>query len=353
MIRIVKYSIVIFFILSVLYSLNYYLFTTLCGYIGYNNNYMILVMIIVFPVIFVFSRFCATKYSNIYVKILNVLAENLMGVLLVFLVVTFVFDVINRFILIKNTGTLIFATSFLLIIIGALNAKLIKVKKIRFKSKKIKSDKRVVLLSDIHIGSNKRYFLERIVEKVNSLKPDIVLITGDLVDERFVTYDDIKPIDDINSEIFFTYGNHEFYVGEDYIEKLFESTKMNVLRNEYEVSGDMQIIGIDDGFGKITLKEELQKIDLSRNKYKILMYHRPKGYKFASKQGIDLMVSGHTHGGQIIPFNFLVRLFFRKFKGLHKIEELRLYITTGTGVWGPKIRLCSRSEITVLELIKK
>jgi hypothetical protein len=312
-----------------------------------------LILILIFPTLFLLSRFVATRYSNYFVKSFLFLVENLVGILFIMLSVTAFFDILDNFVSILNTGFIIVYLSLFFIVIGAINAKILRVKKINLKSKKIKSNKKVVLLSDIHVGSNSKNFLRSIVNKVNELEPDFVLITGDLIDERFVDFNDIKIIDEIKSKVFFVYGNHEFYVGDEYVSKIFSKTNMIVLRNSSKVLDDIQIIGIDDGYGKITLKKELAKIDLKNSKYKILMYHRPKGYKFASKEGVDLMVSGHTHAGQIIPFNFVVKLFFRKMIGLYKVGSMNLYINPGTGVWGPKIRLSSRCEITQINLLKE
>ena len=110
---------------------------------------------------------------------------------------------------------------------------------------------------------------------------------------------------------------------------------------------------IDNNVKKKDLEQVLQQINIDKAKFSILMYHSPVELKTLSQAGLDLVLSGHTHSGQIFPFNYIARLFHKPLSGLHKNNNTYQYITSGTGTWGPRMRLGSRSEIVLLEIRKE
>ncbi len=215
-------------------------------------------------------------------------------------------------------------------------------------------DMDIAQLSDIHLGSISSRHLARIVRRTNALNPDLVLITGDLLDSYSgVTDKTLAPICDLAAPAYFAIGNHERYAGLDRAMDLIAATPVRPLRNEQAVFGGVQIIGIDDSGREDQVARVLKMISLAEDKYKILMYHRPQGLDAAADAGIDLMLSGHTHNGQIFPFNFVVRSQFQHLRGIHQKGNTTLNINTGTGFWGPPMRLGSRSEITLIKLRKQ
>ena len=133
---------------------------------------------------------------------------------------------------------------------------------------------------------------------------------------------------------------------------LLRTTKVRPLRNEAVDFARIQIIGIDDSGRRFQVADQLKRIEFDDSKYCVLMYHRPTGFEAAVEQGVDLMLTGHTHNGQIAPFNLIVRLAFRHISGLYRHEGSYLYVTTGTGTWGPRMRLGSSNEIVLLKLRK-
>ncbi len=212
-------------------------------------------------------------------------------------------------------------------------------------------DMDIVQLSDIHLGSVSGRFLPRVVEKTNALNPDVVLITGDLIDSAHrLDTAAVATLNQLNAPVFFVTGNHERYANIEKVMALLNTTKVKALRNEVVDFDDVQIIGIDNENG---VADELRHIEIDPGKFSILLHHRPEGLEAASKAGIDLMLSGHTHSGQIFPFNYYVRRHFRYIKGLYKHKNLYLYVSAGTGTWGPRMRLGSKSEITLIRLGKK
>jgi hypothetical protein len=214
----------------------------------------------------------------------------------------------------------------------------------------------IVQLSDVHVGTIRNSgFLTELVRRTNELKPDIVMITGDLIDGSGpVDIHTFAPLNSLKSKTFFTTGNHERYHGVEETLAVLEKSNIDVLRNEVTEYKGVQIVGLDDPdqeFG--TSIPALKSIKINQSKPAIMMLHRPVGLEEAHDAGIDLQLSGHTHNGQIFPLNLLVKPFFPRINGLYEYKGTYLYTSPGTGTWGPPMRLGSRSEITVIHLVKK
>jgi predicted MPP superfamily phosphohydrolase len=212
---------------------------------------------------------------------------------------------------------------------------------------------RVVQLSDIHIGSVTQRHLGRLVEQTNALRPDVVLITGDLVDTACIlSPETLSLLDAIQAPAYFTLGNHEGYAGVEKVMDALRETSVIALRNEATVFNGIQLVGIDDREDHTWVGQALPGIHYDPAAYTILMYHRPDGFDAAANAGVDLMLTGHTHNGQIWPFNYIVQTRFKYLKGLHSIGDMSLYVSTGSGTWGPPMRLGSRNQITLIDLKK-
>lgn len=220
----------------------------------------------------------------------------------------------------------------------------------------------IVQLTDIHIGPTLgREFIEEIVEKTNALKPDFVAITGDLVDGSVANLQDkIAPLADLHSRFgtFFVTGNHEYYSGvNDWIEFLSHH-RVRTLHNERVVlerdGGQICVAGIDDptGRGVPGHGPNLKKTLATHPDYipVVLLAHQPKAVMEAANFNVKLQLSGHTHGGQIWPWRYLVYLQQPYLEGLHNHEGTQLYVSTGTGYWGPPMRLGTSAEITQIIL---
>ena len=223
----------------------------------------------------------------------------------------------------------------------------------------------VVQLSDLHLNYLKSpRSLKNIVEKTNSLDPDLVVITGDLIDADVGKLE--KVCDTLKSlksryGIYAITGNHEFYAGLDKFYQALSCANIVPLRNEHRtIAGFIELVGIDDPEAERFLHE---KIDLAQafrtptpvdpNKFVLFLSHRPDYFDRARKIGIDLQLSGHTHAGQIPPVDLLELLFYKYFSGLYLKDDGTLYTTSGTGYWGPPMRLSSRSEIVKITLENK
>ena len=222
----------------------------------------------------------------------------------------------------------------------------------------MKQSYKIVQLSDIHIGGLiDEKFINDIVNKVNNLKPDLVVITGDLIDIKISSAKKaLEKFTKLQSTYgtYFIVGNHEYFHGIEEIVATVKSLGITVLENENVYIGEkdkgFNLVGVYDVFGYRINKfmPDIQKAlqNKERNSPTILLAHQPK-FIDEVKEGVDLMLSGHTHGGQLYPFRFLVQIVQPYIEGLHQHNEnLQIYVNKGTGFWGPPMRLGATSEIT-------
>jgi predicted MPP superfamily phosphohydrolase len=225
----------------------------------------------------------------------------------------------------------------------------------------------LVQISDIHIGPTIRgAYLRRIVEAVNLLHPDMVAITGDLVDGSVPELaPHVSPLADLASRhgTYFVTGNHEYYSGaHSWIVEL-RRLGITVLLNEHVVlrhDGALAVVaGVTDysaaHFDPAHRSNPLAAIAGSPlgAGVKILLAHQPRSAPAAADAGFDLQLSGHTHGGQFMPWNFFVKMQQPFIAGLHRLRQLWVYTSRGTGYWGPPKRFGAPSEITLVTLMRE
>ncbi len=219
----------------------------------------------------------------------------------------------------------------------------------------------LVQISDVHIGPTLgRAFIEHIVASVNALAPDLVAITGDLVDGSVGHLkDEVAPIANLKSRFgtYFVTGNHEYYSGTESWCRELTRLGIRVLRNERVAVGDengsFDLAGIDDHdatrFGGTSdVAKAVEGRDPSREL--VLLAHQPRSAFEADRHGVGLQLSGHTHGGQIWPWSYLVYLQQPIVAGLGRIGKTLVYVSRGTGYWGPPMRLAAPAEITRIVL---
>jgi predicted MPP superfamily phosphohydrolase len=259
----------------------------------------------------------------------------------------------------SQTSALLLAVLFIAImVLACVNANRFEVKSVPLTSPKIGKPIRALQLSDVHVGSRSPRFLARVVKASNALNPDVVFITGDLIDGQGVPQAELEALGTLSAPTYFIIGNHERYVDCDAICERLRTLGIHVLRNGSErvhINGvELCVSGIDDADDLAQVGQMLTSMEpvweSSTDAYSVLLYHRPDGLEEAAARGFDLMLCGHTHNGQLIPFNALVKRRFPRIKGLYKHAETALYVSVGTGTWGPPMRLGSVNELTILEL---
>jgi predicted MPP superfamily phosphohydrolase len=253
----------------------------------------------------------------------------------------------------------IIAIVALLILWGQYNFKNIKIEKldININKKANVETLKIVVASDLHLGySVNKNHLIKIVDLINSLKPDIILLAGDIIDSNS------KPVREQNMRneflqlqaplgVYGIIGNHECYGDMTNSVNYLKSAEIIMLQDSLVLlDNDIYIVGRNDRTikNRKKLNELLQNID--KQKPVILLDHQPFNLNQAQENGVDLQLSGHTHGGQIFPFTLITQAVYEKQHGYLQKNDTHYYITSGAGGWGPKMRIGSQSEIVEITL---
>ncbi|MGW7285398.1 metallophosphoesterase [Streptomyces sp. NPDC054847] len=220
---------------------------------------------------------------------------------------------------------------------------------------------RIAVVSDIHLGPILgRSHTQRIVDSINATQPDLVAVVGDLVDGSVADLGSAaEPLARLRSRhgSFFVTGNHEYFSGADEWVDHVRELGLRPLRNErVEIAGGFDLAGVDDVAGE----DEGQGPDFvkalgdrDRARAAVLLAHQPVVIHDAVEQGVDLQLSGHTHGGQLWPGNHLAALANPTVAGLERYGDTQLYVSRGAGAWGPPVRVGASSDITVVELASR
>ena len=223
---------------------------------------------------------------------------------------------------------------------------------------------KIAQISDMHIGPTiKRPAMKYVVSTINRLEVDAVAITGDLVDGNVYELSrHVAPLAGLRSRhgTFFVTGNHEYYSGVHPWLKYLPSLGVRVLLNEHVIilhkHAPIVIAGVTDFSAASYDTSHRTDVALAitgapRAAVKVLLAHQPRSAAAAEQAGFDLQLSGHTHGGQFLPWNFFVRFQQPFTAGLHRVKDMLVYVSRGTGYWGPPKRFGSPSEITLLRLV--
>ena len=223
----------------------------------------------------------------------------------------------------------------------------------------------IAQISDVHVGTTiKRGFVESIVTLVNGLKTDLIAVTGDLVDGSVQQLSrHTAPLAGLTARhgVFFVTGNHEYYSGERAWTAEITRLGLRVLKNEHVVlrhnGASLVLAGVTDlSAGHFDAAEHSDPAAALRGSpadagAKILLAHQPNSAAAAASAGFDVQLSGHTHGGQFWPWNLFVGFFQPFTAGLYRLKNLWVYVSRGTGYWGPPNRFGVPSEITRIRLI--
>jgi predicted MPP superfamily phosphohydrolase len=377
-----KYQMIVFFsIVLVIYSLvNIYLF-----YKGYNaipglknNRLLYSLTFFILAILFIAAKILESKHSSVITDILNIVG----GFWLAFMLYGFLFFLISDIILLilripgiisgdsilqfrKWSFIIITSFSSVLIIGGFINAIIPVTKEYNITiNKRAGSIKtlRIAAVSDIHIGSIiRKRSLRKLSEMIKGMKPDIVLLLGDIVDGEIgpVLRGDLLQYftwPECTDGLYAITGNHEFIGGASRTIPYIESKGIRVLKDEVvTLEGGIQLIGrIDrDSYRfyrkeRLTLGELMQQLDTS--KPVILLDHQPFHLDESAKYGVDLQLSGHTHNGQMWPLNYVTAKIYELSYGYLKKRNTSFIVSSGYGLWGPRVRSGSRSEVLLINI---
>ncbi|MDG2404382.1 MAG: metallophosphoesterase [Paracoccaceae bacterium] len=251
----------------------------------------------------------------------------------------------------RTIGYLSISIIFTLFIISRISTILFSIKEVNLRSDKISENHCLAFISDIHLGSNDQNHLKRIISKIIRINPKILLIGGDLIDGSSFKTSDLGILKALKIPIYFVTGNHEYYL-KDANEKL-DSLKeygIKTIDNQNIFYDNINIIGISDNISdheKIKYVQDMVK----PGSFNLCIVHQPSIWENIWDD-VDMMLSGHTHKGQIFPFYFLVKLKFKYIYGVYKTKNSTLCVSSGAGTWGPRMRLGSVNEIVKINLHK-
>lgn len=265
---------------------------------------------------------------------------------------TFVIFLVQKTFKIENTKTfwLTIGATLLFAIISLINGQRIVVKDLVLPARDITREYNFIHITDLHAGSTDVKHAQRVVDKIKPLGAEFMVITGDFIDEFFVEPADIEPFNEITHPIYLITGNHEYYLDTGTIEYVISESNIQLIDDMRVEFDELDIVGVNE---LATVDRTLDVLGGIRDdRYTILLDHQPKADEAirASERGADLMLSGHTHNGQIWPMGWLISLRNKYVGGLYEIGDMFLYVNQGTGTLGPKMRFGTVNEITYITL---
>ena len=343
-----------------------------------NNRFLYTITFFLLAVLFIFAKILESKHSSVITDALNILG----GFWLAFMLYGFFFFLLSDIILLflripgimKGDSILIYrkwsfliiaSTSILLIAGGFINAIIPVTREYNITINKPAGEVktlRIAAVSDIHLGSIiRKRSLKKMSQMIKDIKPDIVLLLGDIVDGEIgpVLRGDLLQYftwPDCTDGLYAITGNHEFIGGAARTIPYIESKGIRVLKDEIvTLPGGIQLIGrIDRDSFRFYRKERMKLSELMNqvdtNKPVILLDHQPFHLDESEKYGVDLELSGHTHNGQMWPVNYLTAMIYELSYGYLKKGNSQFIVSSGYGLWGPRVRSGSRSEVLMINI---
>ncbi|MGE3610595.1 MAG: metallophosphoesterase [Bacteriovoracaceae bacterium] len=331
------------------------------------------------PIIYWIGNRDSENKIDHWVHLLSYLSMGFVNFLIIFLLATdallLITDlsqqlIVHDFIL-RHDGKIVLTFSILALLIGHSNAKFgPNLKKIQIKFPNLHPDLvgfKIIQISDLHIGPTlKKDYVQKVVNQTIALKPDAIVLTGDIVDgplEKLKV--DASPLIELGKMgAYFSLGNHDYYSGYQEWLNFFRESGFITLINSHDIitkgHARLMMAGVTDPAAKIFQHEGPSPEKAIKNSihskndnadFKILLAHNPKVASLASAVGFHLQLSGHTHAGQFFPWTLVVKLVHSPhYWGLSKENEMQVYVSAGTGTWGPPIRFGSEPELTLIEL---
>ncbi len=334
--------------------IHYYVFAHLFYLFDVETDGWFWIFIVVVSVLWLLAMGLGMMHANPATNVFYIASSLWLGLLFMFLFTLVGWDVARQF---ASPDRELVAPTVVAIALGAMmfglmNARFIRVKEVILPTDKVEGEVRIAHLSDIHIGAvYGPSFLGKIVVRTNALDPDMVLITGDLADGAFDYNDDtFRALDELKAPTYYVTGNHEHYAGLTRVLGSLSKTKVHHLANSMVIEKGIQVIGVDYWAEKNEVANTIDEIQPDRSLYSLLMYHVPRELDAVRERRVDLMLSGHTHGGQFFPFMMFSRLVWKKHRGLYDLGSTCLFVSSGIGTWGPPIRIGTSSQVGLLRI---
>lgn len=310
-----------------------------------------------------------SELTNRFVAAWSLVGSILLGAFIFLLLSLVVTDLIHLLLKLSPVlrGWLTVGLTILLTGYGVWNAYHFRVKEVTIPIRGLTKEIRAVQLTDIHLGNSRgKKELERIVRITKELQPEIILNTGDLFDSKthFNGNDDVlDPFQTISVPHYFVFGNHDEHVGLRQVLRRAEANGVTVLMNGVAHYNDLQIVGLNNmaadsqsfdihaSNDSTTVQSVMKSLEIDPERPLLVLHHRPDGISYMAEAGADLLLTGHTHAGQMFPFTLMAKWMFGYNKGLYQYEDMKIYVSQGLGTFFSPIRFGTHSEITLLRLI--
>ncbi|MFI3269715.1 MAG: metallophosphoesterase [Rikenellaceae bacterium] len=290
------------------------------------------------------------------------------GVFMFAVCVTLVVDLVGLFVKIspRTFGFVTLGATALISLYSLWNASFARVYEVDITLPNLAEPLRIAHLSDTHFGHFwGEHKAQELADLIAKESVDLVVITGDMFDGRVrLSPDVVRPFSELGVPVYFSEGNHDGYSGARDIKRLLSESGVRVLENEKAKFRGLQIVGLDyltpddqtvDTFhaphNRHTMQSVLPTLGIDPNRASILLHHNPVGAHYAAENGVNLYLAGHTHAGQLFPATLIAKLMFEYNKGLYRYNEnMQIYVSQGTGTFGPPMRLGTHSELTIINL---
>lgn len=310
---------------------------------------------------FILVFFLSSRYDNFFIQKLYLLVSLIIGFLFYLTIsgILFQFALIFRLPFSKlNLARILVVIALALFVIGVVSAFFFKVKTVEVKIDNLPDswrNKKIVLISDLHLGNiHGLNFLEKVANKVDTLKPDYLMIAGDLFDGTNGGVSEIGPklnLLQAKSKVIFIPGNHDKYLGLDKIETYLNKTDILELKDEAVNIDGLEVIGFDFLNKEWEDTRQIKNLNDYHGQARLLLNHVPTEIDKAKAMGISLQLSGHSHRGQMWPVSILTRMIYGRYHyGLTTEGNYNIYTTSGVGSWGPPLRTFNRPEIVQIIL---
>lgn len=353
--------------LSVVAGLIIYVSKNIANVFELTNVKMLYLFFTLVTIGFMVSTGMSTNIDNLFFIAFSYLTTGLFILLFGMIFVSAFYQAANLFLKMQPSTARIFILVSLTLFVSFTLWKsyTFNVKSITVPIAKLDRDVTFVHLTDIHLGHFRGAgYLDRIVDETLKQDPEFVLITGDILDSGADSAKELlAPLGRIDVPVYYTYGNHEVYAGLEKILEVIKSLDVKILQNEAVVQSGLRIVGLNymnadsssfdmHTVNTQTIKETLPQIEITDDIPNIMMHHGPQGIKYANQHNIDLIVAGHTHGGQVFPFTLMAAKTFPYNKGLHNFNGTSIYVSQGAGTFLLPIRLGTENEITKITLTR-
>lgn len=374
-----QFAVFLTIVLSVYTLVNYYIFITGLHSVPAKYTFLYSAVYLFFFISYIIGRFLERKFLNAVSSFFVWVGSFWLGAMVYYLLFVILIDIARLFDLISGIlpksfysteYKLVFffivnASVILIVILGYLNAANPVIKKLNVKINKkagVLKSLNIVMASDIHLGTIvNRKRLRKIVNMINSLEPELILLPGDVVDEDIGSVVKQNCGEDLRAlrakyGVYAITGNHEYIGGvEPSVKYLTEHGLIELRDKTIKIADSFYITGREDraskGFAGILRKPlNLLLEGVDKDLPVILMDHQPVKLEEAEKNGIDLQLSGHTHHGQLWPFNFITKKIYEVSMGYKQKGSTHYYVSCGVGTWGPPVRTGNRPEIVQLKL---